>query len=43
MSGLGLWYPDKESDKAERLNMSGLKVRHVCPEPLEIGLGARYV
>jgi hypothetical protein len=43
MSGLGLWNPNKELDKAERPNMSGLGAGHVRPEPLKIGVGAGYV
>jgi hypothetical protein len=39
MSGLGLWNPDKEPDKAERSNMSGLGVVHVRVRFLELGLG----
>jgi hypothetical protein len=40
MSGLDLWNPDKEPNKAEQPNMSRLGARHVRPEPLESGLGA---
>jgi hypothetical protein len=43
MSGLGLWNSDKELDKAERPDMSGLEAGHVLLEPLETGLGAGYV
>jgi hypothetical protein len=43
MSGLGLWNPDKELDKAERPDMSRLGVGHVWLDPLETGLGAGYV
>jgi hypothetical protein len=39
MSEIGLWNPDK----AERLNMSGMGVGHVWPQPLESGLGVGYV
>jgi hypothetical protein len=35
MSGLGLCNPNKDSDKAERLNMSGLGVGHVQVRSLE--------
>jgi hypothetical protein len=43
MSELGLWNPDKKLDKAERSDISELGVGHVQQEPLETGLGARYV
>jgi hypothetical protein len=43
MSGLSLWNPTKESDKAQRLDMSGLGAGHVRPEPLKTSLGAGYV
>jgi hypothetical protein len=43
MSGLGLWNLDKELDKAERSDMSGLGAELVWPEPLETSLGAGYV
>jgi hypothetical protein len=43
MSELGLWNSDKESDKADRSNMSGLGDGDVWPEPLESALGAGYV
>jgi hypothetical protein len=43
MSGLDLWKKDKESDKAERSDMSELGAEHVQPEPLESNLGAGYV
>jgi hypothetical protein len=39
MSRLCLWNPDK----AERPNKSGMEGGHVRPQPLESGLGARYV
>jgi hypothetical protein len=41
--GLGLWNPDKESNKAERPDMSGLGAGHVRPKHLETVLGAEYV
>jgi hypothetical protein len=37
MSGLGLWNPNKEPDKAERPDMSGLGVGHVRVSSLEPG------
>jgi hypothetical protein len=37
MSGLGLWNPNNEPDKAERPNMSGLRVGHVRVRSLELG------
>jgi hypothetical protein len=37
MSGLGLWNPDKESDKAEKPDMSGLGAEHVRVRSLELG------
>jgi hypothetical protein len=43
MSELGLWNPEKELDKAEWPDMSGLEAGHVRPEPLESSLGAGYV
>jgi hypothetical protein len=41
MSGLGLWNPNKELDKAERSNMSGLGVGHVRVSSLEPGIRKR--
>jgi hypothetical protein len=43
MSGLGLWNSDKELDKAEKPDMSGLGVKHVWVRSLKSGLGAGYV
>jgi hypothetical protein len=37
MFGLGLWNPDMESDKDERLVMSGLAAEHVRVSSLELG------
>jgi hypothetical protein len=42
MSGLGLWNSKKESDKAEKPDMSGLGAGHVRPEPMESDLGVGY-
>jgi hypothetical protein len=43
MSGLGLWNPDKEPDKSERSDISGLGAGHVQVLSLESGQGAGYV
>jgi hypothetical protein len=37
MFGLGPWNPDKEPDKAERLDMFGLGAGHVRVRSLEPG------
>jgi hypothetical protein len=37
MSDQSLWNPAAKSDKAERLDMSGLRAEHVRPESLESG------
>jgi hypothetical protein len=37
MSGLGLWNLDKEPDKAEKPDMSGLGAEHVRVRSLELG------
>jgi hypothetical protein len=35
ISGLGLWNPDKEPDKSEKSDMSGLGAGHVWVRSLE--------